>query len=75
MARSALKDRILKHLTTLHKLMSNPACELFPQLTIDLDLIEVQEGKCINISQWKFIDSPFTQKDFPRNFTKNVYSL
>ena len=44
--------------------MSNPACELFPQLTLDLDLIEVQEGKCFKISQQKFIDSPFTQKDF-----------
>ena len=52
--------------------MSNPACELFPQLTLGLDLTEVQEGKCFKISQWKFIDSPFTQKDFrkisPRMF-------
>ena len=44
--------------------MSNPACELFQQLTLDLDLIEVQEGRCFKISQRKFIDSPFTQNDF-----------
>ena len=50
MASSALREGILKHLTTLHKLVSNPACELFPQLTLDLDLIEVQEGKCFKIS-------------------------
>ena len=52
--------------------MSNPVCELYPQLTFDLDLLEVQEGKCFKISQQKFIDSPFTQKDFrkilPRMF-------
>ena len=70
MTSSALREGILKHLTTLHKRMSNPACELFPQLTLDLDLIEVQEGKCFKII--KFIDSPFTQKDFrkisPRMF-------
>ena len=72
MASSALREGILKHLTTLHKFMSNPACEFFPQLTLDLDLIEVQEGKCFKISQRKFIDRPFTQKDFrkisPRMF-------
>ena len=52
--------------------MSNPVCELFPQLTLNLDLIEMQEGKRFKISQQKFIDSPFTQKDFhkisPRMF-------
>ena len=72
MASSPLREGILKPLTTLHKLMSNPACELFPQLTLDLDLIEVQEGKCFKISQRKFIDSAFTQRDFrkisPRMF-------
>ena len=51
MASSALREGTLKHLTTLHKLMSNPSCELYPQLTLDLDLIEVQEGKCFKISQ------------------------
>ena len=33
MATSALREGILKLLTTLHRLMSNSACELFPQLT------------------------------------------
>ena len=63
MESSALREGILNHLTTSHKLMSNPACELFPQLTLDLDLIEVEEGKCFKISQRNFTDSPFTQKD------------
>ena len=40
--------------------MSNPACELFPQLQFDLDLIEVLDGKCLRISQTKFIDIPFS---------------
>ena len=44
--------------------MSNAACELFPQLQLGLDLIEVLDGKCLRISQRKFIDIPFTQQDF-----------
>ena len=47
MASSALKEGILKHLTTLHRLMSNSACELFPQFTLDLYLIEVQGGSAL----------------------------
>ena len=52
--------------------MSNPACELFPQLQLNLDLTEVLDGKCLRISQRKFIDIPFTQKDF-RNKSLRTY--
>ena len=54
----------LRNLEKLDKLMSNPACELFSQLQLDLDLIEVLDGKCLRISQRKFLDIPFTQQDF-----------
>ena len=64
MASSSIREGILRNLEKLDKLMSNPACELFPQLQLDLDLIEVSDGKCRRISQRKFIDIPFTQKDF-----------
>ena len=36
------REGILKHLSTLHRLVSNSACEPFPQLTLDLDLMEAQ---------------------------------
>ena len=41
LANSTIRDSILKNIEKLVKLMSNPACELFPQLTLDLDLTEV----------------------------------
>ena len=44
--------------------MSNPACELFAQLQIELDLIKVLDGKFFRILQSKFIDIPLTQQDF-----------
>ena len=52
--------------------MSNPACELFPQLKLDLGLIEVLNGKSLKISERKFISTPLQENDFrktsPRMF-------
>ena len=39
LANSTLRDSILKNIEKLVKLMSNPACELFPQLKLDSDLM------------------------------------
>ena len=72
MASPSIREGILRNLEKLDKLMSNPACELFPQLQFDLDLIEVLDGKCLRISQRKFIDIPFTQQDF-RNKSSRTY--
>ena len=49
LANSTMKDSILKNMEKLAKLMSNPACELFPQFKLDLDLIEVLNGKSLKI--------------------------
>ena len=72
MGSSALREGIIKHLNTLNRLMSNPSCELFPQLRLDLDLIEVSGGKFFQISKRKFIDCPLEAKEFgkvsPRMF-------
>ena len=38
MASEALREGILKHMDSLVKLMSNPECELFPQIKINFDL-------------------------------------
>ena len=64
MASPSIREGILRNLEKLDELMSNPACELFSQLQLDLDLIEVLDGKCLRISQRKFLDIPFTQQDF-----------
>ena len=37
MASPSIREGILQSLETLDKLMSNPACELFLQLQVDLD--------------------------------------
>ena len=54
------------------KLMSNSACELFPQLKLDLDLIEVLNGKSLAISERKIVCTPLQENDFrktsPRMF-------
>ena len=72
MASPSIREGILRNLEKINKLMSNPACELFPQLQLDFDLIEVLDGKCLTISQRKFIDIPFTKQDF-RNKSPRTY--
>ena len=64
MGSSALREGIIKHLNTMNRLISNPSCELFPQLRLDLDLTEVSGGKFFQISKRKFIDCPLEAKEF-----------
>ena len=63
LANSTIEDSIFKNIEKLVKLMSNPACELFPQLNPDLDLIEVLNGKSLTISERKFICKPLQEND------------
>ena len=74
MASEALREGILKHMNSLVKLMSNPECELFPQIKINFDSIEVDDLKFFSISQRKFIDCPLKDEDFrkvsPRMYIK-----
>ena len=72
MASPSIREGILRNLEKLDRLMNNPAGDLFPQLQLNLDLIEVLDGKCLRISQRKFIDIPFTQQDF-RNKSPRTY--
>ena len=72
LANSTIRDSILKNIEKLVKLMSNPECELFRQLKLDLDLVEVLNGKSLKISERKFICTPLQENDFrktsPRMF-------
>ena len=74
MASEALREEILKHMNSLVKLMSNPECELFPQIKINFDLTEVDDLKFFSISQRKFFDCPLKDEDFrevsPRMYMK-----
>ena len=72
MASPSIREVTLQNLEKIDMLMSNPACELFPQLQLDFDLIEVLDGKFLRISQRKFIDIPFTKQDF-RNKSPRIY--
>ena len=62
MASEALRWGILKHMNSLVKLMSNPECELFPQIKINFDLIEVDDLKLFSTSKRKYIDCPLKVK-------------
>ena len=64
MGGSALRQGIIKYLNTLNRLMSNSSYELFLQLRLDLDLIEVSGSKFFQISERKFIDCPLEAKEF-----------
>ena len=50
LANPTVREAILQNLEKLIKLISNPACELFPELCLDFDLIKVLIGKCLKIS-------------------------
>ena len=74
MSNETLKHGILRNLTMLVKLISNAACDLFPKISRNLDLIEVLGGKCFKISERRFIDTPLKEGDFqklsPRMFVE-----
>ena len=74
MASPSIHGGILRNPQKFDKLMSNPVCELFSKLQLDLDLIEVLDGKCLRILQRKFMDIPFMQQDF-RNKSPRIYIL
>ena len=65
MSNETLKQGILRNLTILVKLMSNAACDLFPKISRNLDLIEVLGGKCFKMSE-RFIDTPLKEGDFQK---------
>ena len=79
MSNETLKHDILRNLTMLVKLMSNTACDLFPKISRNLDLIEVLGGKCFKISERRFIDTPLKEGDFqklsPRMFIESLLSI
>ena len=55
--------------------MSNPARELFSQLKLDLDLIEVLNGKSLEISKRKFICTPLKENDFRKTSQRMFISF
>ena len=75
LANSTIRDSILKNIEKLVKLMSNPACELFPQLKLDLDLIEVLNGKSLKIRRENLFLHPCRRMIFAKKISKNVYII
>ena len=46
-----MREGILKHYQMLLRLMKNRECEVFPQISFDFNLIEVEDGKCFKINE------------------------
>ena len=54
---------------TLSNLLSNPHCQLIPQLVIDYNYVEVlPRGRCFNIQRKCFQFNPVELNGSPRNF-------
>ena len=62
----------MRHMNALLRVMSNPQCEVFPQIKIYFNFVEVNCGYCFKISKRKFVSCPLSSKDFrkisPRTF-------
>ena len=72
LASEVIREQVMRHMNALLHVMSNPQCEVFPQIKIDFNFIEVNSGYCFKISERKFVTCPFTSEDFrkisPRTF-------
>ena len=66
------KARLLVNMRKVIDLMSDPYCEVICSLTVDYDLIEVNDGMCWSIRERKFIECPIPEskigKISPRAF-------
>eukprot|EP00112_Aurelia_sp_Birch-Aquarium-sp1_P021134 Seg5616.1 transcript_id=Seg5616.1/GoldUCD/mRNA.D3Y31 product="hypothetical protein" protein_id=Seg5616.1/GoldUCD/D3Y31 len=58
LASKVVREGIGKHMGNLIKMMSTDACEIFKQMTIDFNLIEVKDGMFFDIRKRKFIECP-----------------
>lgn len=58
LASKVMREGIGKHMGNLIKMMSTDACEIFKQMTIDFNLIEVKDGMFFDIRKRKFIECP-----------------
>jgi hypothetical protein len=52
---AAINDALMRHFSTIERILSHPACELVEQMEFDSDLIEVSEGICFSISCRSFV--------------------
>ena len=51
----AIRGKVLKHFSSLLRILSHPACSIVPQIEFDLDLIEVSNGFFFHIPTRVFI--------------------
>ena len=55
-ANEFFKGRLLKDMKRVTDILSDPYCEVIRPITIDYDLIEVNDGKCWSVRERRFID-------------------
>ena len=49
LASEVLREQVMRHMNAMLRVMSNPQCEIFPQIKIDFNFIEVNSGYCFKI--------------------------
>lgn len=62
-------NQLAMNLYEVDKLLSDPDCEIIPQMKIDFNYIECLNGMCFNIMEKKFVDEP-QLKGTPRAYVK-----
>ena len=66
------KSRMLPQMKKIIELLSDPYCELFRPLTVDYDLIEVNNGTCWSLKKRSFVENAIAEhrigKVTPRAF-------
>ena len=55
LANEYLRGAVLKHFTSLLRILSHPACEMIVQIQFELDLIEVSNGYYFQICRREFV--------------------
>ena len=58
LANQAINQDLLKHFSTVERILSHPACEIVQQINFDFNLIEVSNGFCFLISLRTFVHNP-----------------
>ena len=71
----SIADAIASNVSVLVSLLSNPACQLIPQLVVDYNFIEVEPyGTCFDIENKRFVVDPPELEGSPRAYVKYSYT-
>ena len=58
----SMKDRLVRHMSKLLPILSDPDCEVLPTIKIDYDLIEVSDGWFWSFSRGRFVQDALSKE-------------